>query len=233
MNKKKRTLLLSVVAIFLSLTVMGTLAYFSDKTEEVTNTFTMGNVSFEKDKNGGLDESLVDEYGRPITINSDGKLVDADGDYVDKKGKPSDTSVPGTQEDLRVTGNEYKLMPGKTYTKDPTLHIKVGSEPAWVYAEVVNGLGSLETTELIKSQMVRLGWVNVEGNIWRYNTKVDARAGARDVPVFESFKIISTATEDDIKEVQKNTITIKGFAIQSADIDVTEADTQAKKVFKP
>lgn len=225
--------MLSVLMIF-GASILGVLAYFSDETNEVTNTFTMGNVSFE-DGEKGLDESLVDEYGRPIEIK-DGNLVDAEGNFVDKEGKPSTVPVPGTPEDLRVTGNDYTLVPGKTYTKDPTLHIKKGSQPAYVYAKVVNGLAAVETDETIADQMVRLGWVNVDGNVWRYSPEnkpegepVDARAKEVDVPVFETFTIDST---QDGSTAYDNVV-VKGFAIQADGVDVKEADNEALKVLKP
>ena len=36
----------------------------------------------------------------------------------------------------RVTGNSYKLMPGNTYTKDPTVTVKAGSEESYVRMKV-------------------------------------------------------------------------------------------------
>lgn len=36
----------------------------------------------------------------------------------------------------RVRENSYKLMPGHTYTKDPTIHVAEGSEPCFIRAKV-------------------------------------------------------------------------------------------------
>ena len=36
----------------------------------------------------------------------------------------------------RVTANSYKLMPGRTYTKDPTVTVKAGSEESYVRMKV-------------------------------------------------------------------------------------------------
>ena len=36
----------------------------------------------------------------------------------------------------RVTANSYKLMPGTTYTKDPTVTVKAGSEESYVRMKV-------------------------------------------------------------------------------------------------
>lgn len=65
MNKKVRNrILLAVSAVLLAcLSVGATLAYLTDTTDEVKNTFTVGNVSFNKKLNNGLDEANVNEYG--------------------------------------------------------------------------------------------------------------------------------------------------------------------------
>lgn len=44
---------------------------------------------------------------------------------VDEDGKP----IPNAD---RVTANEYHLIPGQTYVKDPTLTVEAGSEKAYV-----------------------------------------------------------------------------------------------------
>lgn len=57
-----------------------------------------------------------------VKINLDEAKVDADGKAV----TPAE----------RVKGNEYKLMPGHTYTKDPTVTVKEGSEESYVRMKV-------------------------------------------------------------------------------------------------
>ena len=201
--KKKRIVSLSLIVALIAIIAGGTYAYFTDRTETVDNTFAMGKVEFEKDLNGGLDEAKVDEYGQ---------LVD------------------GAE---RVLENKYTLVPGKEYVKDPTLHIKAGSEPAWVYVEVKNGLSEVETEETISAQMVRLGWENVGEDVWRHNDIVNAKDSEEpvDVVVFENFTIDPAADEDKLKEVEENHITVRGFAIQSDDIEVETADEEAKNYF--
>lgn len=83
MKKTKKALLLSLCAVMLvTASVLGTMAYLTS-TDEVVNTFTVGNVAIT------LDETDVDN------------------------------STPG--ENDRDQANEYKLMPGKEYVKDPIL----------------------------------------------------------------------------------------------------------------
>jgi len=92
---KKLALTGLLVAAVVTVSVLGTLAWLTDR-ESVTNVFTVGNVDIR------LDEAAVDSEGTPI--------ADAD----------------------RVTENQYHLLPGMTYTKDPTLTVVSGSEESYV-----------------------------------------------------------------------------------------------------
>lgn len=97
MKKRTKTLAVLMAATTLIVgSVLGTLAYLTDKTETVENTFTVGDVDII------LDETDVDEMGNPIT--------DAD----------------------RVTENEYHLLPGHEYVKDPMVTVDGDSEDCYV-----------------------------------------------------------------------------------------------------
>ena len=85
--KKTLTMILSL-ALVAALSIAGTLAYLTDKDNQVTNTFTVG---------------------AGVSINLDEAKVNPDGTPVD----PAE----------RVTENTYKLVPGATYTKDPTVTV--------------------------------------------------------------------------------------------------------------
>ena len=83
------------------------MAYLTSK-DQAVNTFTVGKVHIE------LDEAKVNEDGKKL--NTDNKVYEEEG---------------GTLAD-RVTANTYKLIPGRTYTKDPTVWVKVDSEPSYI-----------------------------------------------------------------------------------------------------
>lgn len=57
---------------------------------------------------------------------------------VEIKLDEAKVNANGTPEEgaARVTGNSYKLMPGTTYTKDPTVTVKAGSEESYVRMKV-------------------------------------------------------------------------------------------------
>ncbi len=105
MKKAKKVLgMILVLALTITGTIAGTLAYLTDK-DDVQNTFAVGNVDIT------LFESEVE-----IGENEDGFYS-----YVDKDG-----------EDRTVKSNTYEdLVPGSTICKDPTV-TNVGSEDAYI-----------------------------------------------------------------------------------------------------
>lgn len=81
---KKKTILVAAIAVMLvaALVVGGTLAYFTDKTETVKNTFTVGNVGIdltETEWDAKADHTLVPgkSYGKNPTITVDANSQDA------------------------------------------------------------------------------------------------------------------------------------------------------------
>jgi predicted ribosomally synthesized peptide with SipW-like signal peptide len=196
MKTRTKALLLALSAVLLVVsTVMATMAFLTSKTEVVKNTFTVGNVNIT------LDEAKVNEYGKP---------VDANGNEVLLANAP------------RQTTNTYKLLPGHTYTKDPIVHVTKGSEECWLFVRVVDQIADIQDATTVAAQMAAKGWALVTGqtDVWAYNTKVDARNEAKDIPVFDSFKITGTA---DVAAYDGKTITVQAYAIQADGFDTAEA----------
>ena len=101
---------MSLCAVLLvAASVLGTMAYLTDS-EEVNNTFTVGNVAIT------LDEAKVDDNGN--AINKQGNQV---------------TNLADAE---RVPGNAYKLLPGHTYVKDPTVTVLKPSVASYVRMKV-------------------------------------------------------------------------------------------------
>ena len=104
MKTRNKALLLALCAgTLVTSTFFGTMAYLTDK-ESVTNTFTVGKVGLT------LNEAWVNANGD--AINESEAVVD---DYANAK---------------RVNENDYHLLPGHTYVKDPTVTVYAGSEDA-------------------------------------------------------------------------------------------------------
>ena len=133
-----------------------------------------------------LDEADTDEYGEE-------KLI-------------SDSPAP------RVTANDYKLIPGHSYLKDPTVHLAAGSEACYVYVDVYNGLANAISD--IKEQMRNKGWTNLDDGIWYQAVDADTAAEGTDLVVFDNFTVAGDKVEDDLKAFDGKTITITAYAVQ-------------------
>lgn len=129
-----------------------------------------------------------------------------------------DNSTPGDND--RDQKNEYKLLPGNTYTKDPIVHVNANSEDCYLFVKVVNEIAEIEAdTNKVADQMADKGWTPVEGAAGVYvYTQNDALAvveGGTDVTVFENFTISGTVDNNKLAEYANKTITITAYAIQA------------------
>ena len=135
----------------------------------------------------------------------------------------NDYGVP-TDPAARVESNTYKLIPGRTYTKDPTVHVAADSEDCWLFVKVENGLVNAEAAKdtTIAAQMAENGWslLGETGNIYAYRTTVSAGAN---ITVFGSFTISDDA---DVADYATAAINVTAYAIQ-ADGFETAADAWA------
>lgn len=193
MKTARKSLLIALCAILLVVaSVMGTLAYLTSTSAPVTNTFTIGDVLIT------LDEAKVDVYGNP---------VDAEGKETTKADAP------------RVAENTYKLIPGHTYTKDPTIHVGDNSEKVWLFAKIENDLSDFTTLAICT------GWTEIDAtnHIYAYSEIVEAGA---DIEIFSTFTV-DTNAQDDVEAVDttNDKIVVTGYAIQA---DGLESKTPAE-----
>lgn len=202
MKTRNKALLLSLCAVLLVATsVFGTMAYLTDN-DTVTNTFTVGNVTFGDGNEDGLDEALVNEYGQPI-------------DNVEDKNVVERTEAPRVQE------NVYKLVPGHKYTKDPTVHINNESEDCYVFVKIENGIEAIETTteaDTIAAQVLSNGWTALTGVEDVYWKKWTAPAEATDdatsdLVVFKSFTV--NGAVEELAAYEDEEIKVTAYAIQT------------------
>jgi len=205
-NNRKALLLLLCAVLMVSASVFGTLAYLTD-TEAVTNTFSVGQVGLK------LDEAKVNKAGDP---------VNAAGEVVKVENAP------------RVTENEYHLLPGHTYTKDPTIHVDANSEDCYLFVKVDNGIKAIETTDSTKTiaaQMADLGWNPIETNSNIYVYAKDAGTDNKTV-VSKNAKIVVfnnfTIDGDKVVNVQE------GKTLPAGKIDIANyasaSNTTAKVI---
>lgn len=214
MKKAKKALLLVLcAALLVSASVMGTVAYLTDK-DDVTNTFTVGNVQID------LYETIVNEMG------------EATGGRTDE-------------------GNQYHLLPGHTYTKDPTVHILEGSEPSYVRMLVkVNHYSNLKaampaekyptfysdenfllqylTPDWDSANWVSTNIISVADDVATYEFRyIETVAGpAKDTDdatvselalpsLFKTIQVPGTVNNVELANLQNVTITVEAHAIQA------------------
>ena len=119
-----------------------------------------------------------------------------------------------------VQTNEYKLIPGHTYLKDPTVHVDDSSEDCWLFVKVTNGIAGIEVDaddgDTIAEQMAALGWtpVNNSTDVYAYNAIV---SGGTNVVVFNSFTIAGNADISNYATASNNAavINIIAYAVQA------------------
>ena len=213
MKTRSKALLLTLCAVLLvAASVLGTMAYLTS-TDEVTNTFTVGEVKIK------LDEAKA---------NPDGSLV-ANAD--------------------RVKANEYKLLPGHTYNKDPMVTVLSGSESSYVKMTVTfskaNELDAIFAPGGVDLTSIFNGYDAAKW-IAKGNTK-DATANTRtyefwyketvgaptaDVALdalFDSITVPGTITNEQLATIEGMTITVNAYAIQADGFANAEAAWAAFK----
>ena len=185
-NKRKALMTVLAAMLLVTMSVFGTLAYLTS-TDSVENTFTVGNVTIT------LDEALVDANGK--TITGDGAA--------------------------RVDKNTYKLMPGHDYDKDPTVHVAANSEDCYLFVKVVDEIAAIQDTVTVANQMKANGWtlIDTTNGIYVYGTDTEPTTVAKsttinNVPVFTTFKIQGTVTNELIAQYKDKKITVTAYAVQ-------------------
>ena len=126
-----------------------------------------------------------------------------------------DDSTPNADRD---TENVYKLIPGKTYTKDPIIHVDANSETSYLFVKVVNNIAGAETRDASKTvaaQLAKNGWTLIDSvnNVYAYETTVAAGAN---VKVFETFTVSDTISNTALATAADGrTIVVTAYAVQA------------------
>ena len=149
-------------------------------------------------------------YGK-VTITMDERRVD-------KQGNPASDNPAD-----RNTGNDYMLMPGTTYTKDPIIHIGAESQAMYLFLKVDNGIAGLAMTESDQAEI----------NAKRAEEGKSAVITIHDQLIANGWKVYSdedyiyqsTATKNDDAVAIKSTSTVY-YLSEGAN----EGDTAAKVI---
>lgn len=151
----------------------------------------------------------------------------------------------------RVTENSYKLMPGHTYTKDPTIHVDAASEDCFIRAKVTltnasewiaiaTKYADNKVENIIKGTDDNIWWVSQpavdnEKNTVTYTfvykneshtdelgKRIWTSTDSKDLVLFNEIAIPGGLTNDELAAVGSSKITVVAEAIQ-ADGFETEA----------
>lgn len=133
-----------------------------------------------------------------------------------------------------TTEKNFKIVPGGTDTKDPTLTVKEGSEECFVYVCVENNVK--KDDEIVATpNIVEADWsaIGTSGNktLYRYKATVNALEKEVELPVFTQVSYDSRIEKADIEALKDKTIVIQGYAHQSANTTQDVADAAAKAFF--
>lgn len=136
-----------------------------------------------------------------IDITLDEAPVNVDGEVIDG---------------ARRMENQYKLVPGHTYIKDPTVHVtNLNSEDSYIFVKVVNGIAAYEADTKIAAQIVAKGWTALNGVDNVYYREYNKDSADKDFVVFDNFTIAQDAeTIDGWATATSANITITAYAIQ-------------------
>lgn len=147
-----------------------------------------------------MTEAKVDVYGNPIN---------AEGTVVDKDVAP------------RVNSNEYKLVPGKTYTKDPIVSVTAGSEACWLFVKVQNDIFDIEGGTTIAGQITNNGWTLLQESndkkesVYYRSVAADVAQAGDNFNVFGGFTIKGDVTGVTMTNYAGAKITVTAYAIQA------------------
>lgn len=116
----------------------------------------------------------------------------------------------------RVKENAYHLLPGHTYTKDPTVHVQANSEDSFIFVKVENGIANYEDRPTIAAQIAANGWTPLEGVANVYYKDYTKSAEITDLPVFGNFTIADNANATDgwNNFSAETKVTVTAYAVQ-------------------
>lgn len=191
---------------------------------------TLGTLAYLSDEDSVVNTLTVGN----VEIKVDEAAVDVNGERI--------------QGAERRDNNTYHLIPGTTYTKDPTLTVIKGSSESYVrmlvtldkYSEIkaIESLGEEGfTLEDLVSGIDSTIWkceanpvvdelTNTITFEYRYHEAVDASDAENDrmlEALFTSFAIPSEVTNDELQSIDGMEITVRGHAIQASGFTSADA----------
>ena len=202
MNKMKKFALIAVCAMLLVCVTIGATVAWLTAQDQVTNTFTVGNVAIT------LDEAKVDDTGMKIT-GEGAQRVKANAYHL----------LPGNFYDkdpmVHVAANSDDCI---VFVKVDNGLAGIEDDPIIAAQIVANGWTALpgETGVYYKSTLDSAG-----------NPTPQRVTKGTELPVFESFKIRGNVDSTKLNSYAGKTITVTAYAIQFLDYNIEEVWNQS------
>lgn len=163
MTKKKVLAISAVLGVAALVISAGTLSYFTDKTEAVKNTFTVGNVDIElKEQQRNSDRTALETFKQDKVLMP---IVDSAQGEKDQFGLPTAENYVDKLVSVKNTGNSdayvrlYIAFPSELDNDDPSLNII-----HWNFGNYDNN-GTWTSTYASK-----WNWLKEDGS-WNYTVK--------------------------------------------------------------
>jgi len=171
--KKKTLALVLALTLLVAGVVGGTLAWLTDQTAEVKNTFTVGDINI----------------------------------------------------DLTETNRDYKMVPGNTIAKDPTVTVKANSEACWLFVKVTES----ENLDTFITYAIAEGWTKLQDGVYYREVPASAADQTFSVLAGNTVTVKSDVTKTMLKTAKTDapTLTFKAYAVQKDNV-ASASDAWAK-----
>lgn len=171
--KKKTLALVLALTLLVAGVVGGTLAWLTDQTAEVKNTFTVGDINI------GLTETTTD----------------------------------------------YKMVPGNTIAKDPTVTVKAESEACWLFVKVTES----ENLDTFITYAIAEGWTELQDGVYYREVPASNVDQTFSVLKGDAVTVKDTVTKAMLtaKDFANPTLTFKAYAVQKDNV-ASASDAWAK-----
>lgn len=228
---KKNKIMLSVVSGLLvaAVAVGGTLAYLSDKSNQVENTFTIG---------AGYDDNALTLDETKVTPGA---------------ALPTE---PGAE---RIGKNQTypDLLPGSEFAKDPTFHLATGSTDSYIIAKVTNAQEAKAVGYIFKDAAKTTGFdanwkkvanangdilseeVDDDGSLNGYYLFVDdvqagkiVKGGENTEAIFTYVQLDSNIANEALADANNQKTTVIGVAVQATNNTAANAVSEAVNLLK-
>lgn len=227
---KNKKIMLSVVSGLLvaAVAVGGTLAYLSDKSDQVENTFTIG---------AGYDDNALTLDETKVTLGA----------------LPSE---PGAER-IGENQTYPDLLPGSEFAKDPTFRLAAGSTDSYIIAKVTNAQAAKDVGYIFKDADRNTGfdanWKKVanangdilseevadDGSLNGYYLFVDdaqvgkiVKGGESTEAIFTYVQLDSDIANEALAAANNQKTTVIGVAVQATNNTAANAVSEAVNLLK-